>query len=142
MASIDHMIDWYSIQNENGGGREQVISSRFLFYCVFVVAVVVVLMVKINFCPVLSCFINFIFNSFVISYWMYFVVIERKKKGELFRLEGLYGGRRDSPTRLYIGYPIFRLFKTIYRLGDIGIIVFYKQVRDILLESAKTRYIV
>ena len=28
----------------------------------------------------LSCFINFIFNSFVISYWMYFVVKERKKK--------------------------------------------------------------
>ena len=27
----------------------------------------------------LPCFINFIFNSFVISYWMYFVVIERKK---------------------------------------------------------------
>ena len=30
-------------------------------------------------CPMLSCFINFIFNSFVISYWMYFAVIERKK---------------------------------------------------------------
>ena len=28
----------------------------------------------------LSCFINFIFNSFAISYWIYFVVIERKKK--------------------------------------------------------------
>ena len=28
----------------------------------------------------LSCFINSIFNSFVISYWVYFVVIERKKK--------------------------------------------------------------
>ena len=27
----------------------------------------------------LSCFINFIFNSFAVSYWMYFVVIERKK---------------------------------------------------------------
>ena len=36
----------------------------------------------------------------------------------------------------------FAFFKTIYRLGDIGIIVFYKQVRDILLESAKTQYIV
>ena len=45
-----------------------------------VVVVVVVLFVKKNFFrPVLSCFINFIFNSFVISYWMYFVVIERKK---------------------------------------------------------------
>ena len=29
-------------------------------------------------CPVLSCFINFIFNSFAISAWIYFVVIERK----------------------------------------------------------------
>ena len=29
-------------------------------------------------CPVLSCFINFIFNSYVISYLMYFVIIERK----------------------------------------------------------------
>ena len=27
----------------------------------------------------LSYFINFIFNSFVVSYWMYFGVIERKK---------------------------------------------------------------
>ena len=31
----------------------------------------------------LSCFINCIFNSFEISYWMYFVVIERKKKKHL-----------------------------------------------------------
>ena len=30
-------------------------------------------------CPVLSCFINFIFSSYVISYLMYFVMIERKK---------------------------------------------------------------
>ena len=28
----------------------------------------------------LSCLINFIFNTFVISYWMYFVVKERRKK--------------------------------------------------------------
>ena len=41
-------------------------------------AVVVVLFVKKS--PILSCFISFILNSFVISYWMYFVVIERKKK--------------------------------------------------------------
>ena len=27
-----------------------------------------------------SRFINFIFNTFVISYWMYFVLIERKKE--------------------------------------------------------------
>ena len=62
---------------------EQVISSLFLFFSFFfffVVVVVVVLIVKKIFCPVLSCFINFIFNSFVISYWIYFVVIEKKKK--------------------------------------------------------------
>ena len=46
--------------------------------CVFFAVVVVVLFVKKS--PILSCFINFILNSFVISYWMYFVVIERKKK--------------------------------------------------------------
>ena len=28
----------------------------------------------------MSCFTNFIFNSFVTNYWMYFVVIERKEK--------------------------------------------------------------
>ena len=45
---------------------------------VFFFAVVVVLFVKKS--PILSCFINFILNSFVISYRMYFVVIEKKKK--------------------------------------------------------------
>ena len=76
---IDRMVDWYSIQNEKGGGGgggsrgwEQVISSCFLFFIVFI------LFVKKIF-VLLSCFINFIFNSFVISYWIYFVVIERKK---------------------------------------------------------------
>ena len=29
------------------------------------------------------CFITFIFNSFVISYWMYFVMIEKKKLEDL-----------------------------------------------------------
>ena len=28
--------------------------------------------------PVLSCFITFIFKSFVTSYWMYFVMIKKK----------------------------------------------------------------
>ena len=72
---IDHMIDWYSVQNEKGGGRVCVISSRFLFYCFFFLRFVLFSSV----CPVLSCFINFIFNSYVISYLMYFVIIERKK---------------------------------------------------------------
>ena len=53
----------------------------------FVVAVVVVLFVKKN-CLMLSCFINSIFNSFVISHWVYFVVIERKKK-RLIKWPGL-----------------------------------------------------
>ena len=79
--TIDHMIDWYSAQYEKGGGQKRVISSRFLFYAFFIFfVVVVVLIIKKEFSPVLSCFINFIFNSFVISYWMYFVVTERKKK--------------------------------------------------------------
>ena len=68
---------------------ERVISTHFLFFfffcvcicvCVcacFVVAVVVVFLLKKVF--MLSCFINFIFNSFAVSSWMYFVVIERKK---------------------------------------------------------------
>ena len=61
-----------------GAGASNFISFSFLFFVVVVVAVV--LFVKKNFFrPVLSCFINFIFNSFVVSYWMYFVVIERKK---------------------------------------------------------------
>ena len=51
----------------------------------------------------------------------------------------IWGERRDSPPARYIGYPIYRLFKTIYRLGDISP-VSYKQVGDILL--IKTRYIV
>ena len=50
------------------------------------------------------------------------------------------GGIRDSPPRRYIGYSIYRLFKTIYRLGDIWP-VSYIQVGDILLKSAKNRYI-
>ena len=53
------------------------ISLSFFFFLVAVVVVVVLIVKKI--CPVLSGFINFIFNIFVITYWMYFVVIERKK---------------------------------------------------------------
>ena len=54
----------------------------FVFVCVCVCVCVFVLFVKKkkNKCPALSCFINFIFNSFVITCWMYFVVIEREKK--------------------------------------------------------------
>ena len=49
--------------------------------CVFAcfVVVVVVAFILLKKCPMLSGFINFIFNSFVISYWMYFGLIERKK---------------------------------------------------------------
>ena len=56
----------------------------FFFVCVFVcVFVRVLLLLLLLFCllkkmSMLSCFINFIFNSFVVSYWMYFVVIEKK----------------------------------------------------------------
>ena len=53
----------------------------------------------------------------------------------------IWGEIRDSPPRRYIGYTIYRLFKTIYRLGDI-LPVSNKQVGDNLLESAKNRYIV
>ena len=49
--------------------------------CVCVCFVVVVLFVTKN---VLCCLVLLIvFNSFEISYWMYFVVIERKKKKHL-----------------------------------------------------------
>ena len=55
----------------------------------------------------------------------------------------IWGERRDSapPPRWYIGYPIYRLDETIYRLGDISS-VSYKQLGDTLLERAKTQYIV
>ena len=83
---IDQMIDWYCVQNKEGVRWKRVISSRFLFYyfsCLFFFFflfcfVLFFCLLKKN-CPVLSCFINFIFNSFIIRYWMYFVVIERKK---------------------------------------------------------------
>ena len=44
----------------------------------------VLLLLLLLFCllkkvSMLSCFINFVFNSFAVTYWMYFVVIERKK---------------------------------------------------------------
>ena len=81
--SIDHMIDWYSIQNEKGGCG----SEEFHFVFFFVLFLFFIYLYISSFCllnknlfPVLSCFINFIFNSFVISYCMYFVVRERKKR--------------------------------------------------------------
>ena len=63
-----------------GGGSEYSHLVYFFFFFFFVcVFFVFVLFVKKK-CIVLSCFITFIFNSFVISYWIYFVVIEKKKK--------------------------------------------------------------
>ena len=46
------------------------------------------------------------------------------------------GGRRNSQPRPYIGNLIYLLFKRIDRLRDISL-VSYKQVGDVLLESAK-----
>ena len=72
--SIDRMIDWNSVQNEKGEGRVAwnfILFTFLLFFFRFILFSFV--------CPVLSCFINFIFSSYVISYLMYFVMIERKK---------------------------------------------------------------
>ena len=81
---IDHMIDWYSVQNEKGGGQEACNFILFSFlYIFFYLSFIYSLFHFILFsfvCPVLSCFINFIFNSYVIRCSMYFVMIERKKK--------------------------------------------------------------
>ena len=57
----------------------------------------------------------------------------------------IWGERWDNPSGRYICYAINCLSKTIYRIGDIYIYispVSYKQVGDVLLESAKTRNIV
>ena len=70
------------------GGRQRVILSRYLFYCFFLFVCFV--------CPVLSRFINFIFDSFVISYSMDFVAIERKKT--LLKKRKLYKEKRKFIT--------------------------------------------
>ena len=69
--------DWLILRSKwrgRGAGACNFISFSilFFFFCLFVCLVFFV-------CPVLSCFINFIFDIFVISYSMFFVVIERKK---------------------------------------------------------------
>ena len=79
------------MKREEGEGGEGAETSNFISFSlcvsvrvrvcvrVFVVVVVVVVVLFVKKCPLLPCFINFSFNSFVISYWMYFIVIERNK---------------------------------------------------------------
>ena len=43
----------------------------------------------------LSCFVNFIFDSFVISYWMYFICDRKKKKIKRTKL-------KQNNTQIYI----------------------------------------
>ena len=61
--AIDHMIDWYSVLKWKSRGAG---ASNFILFSFVVVVIVLVLFVKKN-CPVLSCFIDFIFNRFAIS---------------------------------------------------------------------------
>ena len=65
------------------------LTKYLIFFYVFYVQSMYRIYIKqymsyVNLCPVLSCFIIFIFNSFVISYWMYFVIIAKKKLEDLF----------------------------------------------------------
>ena len=82
--------DWLIFHSKwKGRGRECVISSYFrfgFFFLVFLFFVFLFVCLIFVF-PVLSCFINFIFNIVVISYSMYFVVIESKKKTLLKKIK-------------------------------------------------------
>ena len=49
--------------------------------------------------------------------------------------------KKRQLSKRYTGYPIYRLFKMIYRLCHI-LPVSYRQLDDILLESVKKQYIV
>ena len=75
--------DWLILRSEwkwRGAGASTLISfTFFFFFCVCVCFLFLFCLLKKK-CIVLSCFITFIFNSFVISYWIYFVVTEKKKK--------------------------------------------------------------
>ena len=64
-----------------GAGTSNFILFSFVRVCVSVcVFFFVVVLFVVKKCPMLSCFVNFIFDSFVISYWMYFVCDRKKKK--------------------------------------------------------------
>ena len=66
---------------EMGAGTSNFISFSFFFFFVcFLLLLLLLLFCLLKKCPMLICFINFIFNSFVFSYCLYFVVIKRKKK--------------------------------------------------------------
>ena len=78
--SYDWLVLCSKWKGRRVGARNFISFSFLLFFCCCCCCCF--LFVKKN-CPVLSSFINFIFNSFVISYWMYFVVIERKKTKKL-----------------------------------------------------------
>ena len=78
------MIDIpFKMKREGTGTSNFIPFSFFLCVCVCVCVFCCCCFVCYKKCPMLSCFINCVFNSFEISYWMYFVVIERKKKKHL-----------------------------------------------------------
>ena len=74
---------------------------------------------------------NFIFFSphVVIFYHGHACAHAKKALARRVFLHGalIWGERRDSPPRRYIGYPIYHFFKMIYRLSNI-LPVSYKQV--------------
>ena len=74
--------------------REGAVMSNFISFSLRVCVCVLLSMV--------SCFINFSFNSFVISNWIYFVVIERKK---IYHLHWI--ANRGNILRKYIIYIFF-----------------------------------
>ena len=58
----------------------------------------------------LSCFVNSIFNSFVISYWMYFACDRKKKKLKEKKLYILL----KMQNKIICKYPQINTRKTLY----------------------------
>ena len=84
-----------------------------------------------RFLKVLALHQNFIFFSqHVVIFYLGHACAHAKKalaRRVILHAALIWGERRDSPPRRYIGYPIYHLFKTIYRLGNI-LSGSYKQV--------------
>ena len=64
----------------------------------------------------LICFINFIFNSFVFSYCLYFVVIKRKKKEKKLAIDE-FNNQFLSSMLEKVSFEI----KKVYVMGDFNI---------------------
>ena len=77
------LIDTPFKMKREGAGASNFISFSFLFSIFYLFFIFLFLCLSKQNCSVLSCFISFIFNSFVISYWIYFLVTERKKTNNI-----------------------------------------------------------